>query len=420
LKTQSNPIHQLYREHHWFLANSPVLQAWLQCDVPANMYGSRGKWVLRAVHIAIGLHLGLLMTRIIGSLDVFLWWLKAGASKNKLSKHSAIFVGFGAGPEAAMWSEFSQENNGLAVRLNQTDASTFGSFHRPRLMVLWRECWRQSASAYSFLAATKLEPVTLHRVDFFTFLAMRVAQYSFYRCWWKEVDLYQISCVVFISADTPAFACMDAGVENVEFRQHGLLRKSVLMPHFKKMKLLTLAEKKYFSTLMPLSKIVIVESSRMINVHHRTIIIASKYNIAKDSKEQSLTVLKEFVSWAEENLFSIVIRKHPKENDNFWEDYFPRLPVDSISDNFESALLHHKPMILATWFSTTLVDALRCNIVPVTISPMNDLDVQDMVLNLREHCLTWADDKNLLTKLVNGETSVQTVIACIGQGASSC
>jgi hypothetical protein len=420
LKTHSNPLHQLYREHHWFLANSPVLQAWLQCDVPANMYGSRGKWVLRAMHIAIGLHLGLLMTRIIGSLDVFLWWLKAGASNQNLSKHSAIFVGFGAGPEAAMWSEFSQENNGLAVRLNQTDASTFGSFHRPRLMVLWRECWRQSASAYSFLAATKLEPVTLHRVDFFTFVAMRVAQYSFYKCWWKEVDLDQVSCVVFISADTPAYACLDAGVDNVEFRQHGLLRKSVLVPHFKNMKLLSMAEKKYFLNLVPLSTIELKQSNKLINIHHRTIIIASIYNIQNINKEQSLIVLQELVNWAEQNSLNIVIRKHPKENDTFWEDHFPRLMIDSVSDSFESLLIRHKPMMVATWYSTTLVDALRCNVVPITISPMKDIHVQDMVLNLREHCLAWPDDKNLLTKLVNGETTVEAVTAHIGQDARAC
>ena len=60
-----------------------------------------------------------------------------------------------------------------------------------------------------------------------------MGKYILYRTWWQEIEQASISQVVFISAETPAFACIDAGMAAVEYRQHGLHRKSILMPAFR-------------------------------------------------------------------------------------------------------------------------------------------------------------------------------------------
>lgn len=420
MNTTDNPLYPLYLERQWFLANSTVLQAWLQNDASKVTYGPRGKWVWRLINMATQFHLTLWVIRVIGSLDALIWWRNAGAAGKVLEDHSEVFVGFGAGSEEKMWSYFLQKTNGRAVRLDQTEVKTFGAYHRPKLVTLLKEIWHQSAQAYTFLAKTQIQPVVSYRLDFFTFTAMRMAQYAFHKCWWRVRGDLKIERVVFISADIPAYACLDAGLSNVEFHQHGLLRKSLLMPKFPCMELLTESEKKYYLELMPNSKINFRKNNGSVTDHRRIILIASIYEIPNFSKALSLSVLEDLYKWANTNELRIIIRKHPKENGDFWSNYFPELHIDAIDDSFNEALVRIKPMIMLTWFSTSLIDALHSNIVPVTISAIEDVHVQDMIINMRSHCLSWVEDRQVLNELVSGKVTVAEVVSSIASSATAC
>ena len=348
--------------------------------------------------------------RLIGCIDVTFWWRNSHKGNIKsIAIPCSIFVGFGAGPEEYMWDRFKKESSILSIRLDQTNPSTFGSIYRPKIIDLLKKVWYEAKTAFEVIMNTELEPVRTLRVEYIINATLRLAQYAFFFQWWKGVNT-DIKDLVFISPDIPAFACIDAGVSTVRFWQHGLLRKSLIFPPFTSLMLLTNAEIKYYTKLLPVCDIVLDKRTLRVVNHTRTILFTSIYESSDFKKIRYLEILKSLSEWALQKKMQIVIRKHPCETDSFWEDNFPDIKILSLKESLDNSLLRLKPMLLITWFSTTLIDALRCNVVPVSINSMNESVVQDLIVNLREHCLLWSENRDEIDQLVSGKISVESII----------
>lgn len=402
-------LYQLSKRYQWAVANSGLIQDVYILKQPPS-YGKRGRALRKIIALMRFNFAVLIVMRTIALADVSRWWWKAGPDCKTEAGECRIFVGFGAGPEEKMWRKFSEENKGSVFRLDQTQPASFGKLHRPHLISLWKETWIRSGQTFDFLQKESVEPVVSCLLDFVTFATMRMGQYVFFLRWWTEMLDRGVQKVAFISADTPAFACLDSGFRKVEFRQHGLLRKSILMPPFPVMKLLTEDEKNYYADLMPDSRIEVVGSHHVVFRHRKVILIASCYETPSFYKQNYLQTLNETIVWASQRGFRIVVRRHPCENDDFWQTHFPDIIIDDGDDSFEDAMLRLRPMIMLTWFSTTLIDALRCNVVPVSISAIDNRHVQDQIITLSEHCLMWPEQKPVLDSLAVGELSVDEVV----------
>ena len=412
-------IRQLYllpRELHWAIANSGLFHD-LFVLKQRPCYGPRGRIIRTLVGWTERYTGTLFLIRLVAFVQVTRWWWISGPAKQKLPDQCRIFVGFGAGPEKEMWQQFRKESAKPAVSLNQTKAATFGCFFRPTLMSLWKEVWFLARRVLDFLGNVTIKQAVLYRKDFITSAVLGMPEYVFYNCWWSGIGVKNISQVVFIAGGLSAHGCLNSGFSQVEYRQHGLLRRSGLMPAFPAIKFLTEQERDYYLPFFPETIAEVVSTNIPVMEHKPVILLASVYDSIKYRKSDDLKVLTDLFDWADRNGMQIIIRKHPKENDNFWHKFFPQSVIDHQHDNFTNALIRLRPMIMATWFSTTIIDALRCNVVPVSICDMNDHHVQDLILNLEEHCLLWADSRELLDQLAAGKTTVESIVGRLNKSA---
>lgn len=396
--------------HHWILANGSLINNVCIHGKPPS-YGPRGRNIRRMFGWLRFSWLALFAFRAVGAIGVFQWWRKAG-SVNRLPENPfRLFVGFGAGPEERMWKMFLAEDKVPAVRVDQTVPATFGALHRPRLRRLLATAWEKAGEAYYLIANSDHEWVVANRLDFLTFACMRDGQYAFFFEWWRDMNTKCIGKTVFISADTPAFACLDAGSREVEFHQHGCLRRSVLMPQFPVLQVLTEEEEDYLKRLLPGSTFRLVRPEVQITGHDRLLLIASVYDDNERHKAAELQKLEEVFSWAESRGLDVKIRPHPCEDPGFWRLHFPSAVIDASDASFEDALLRLRPLIVLSWFSTALIDAQLRGVVPISISSANCQHVQDMIFPLHSHCLRWPEQKSVLDDLVAGKFEVAEIVS---------
>lgn len=407
-------LSKIFSSKRWFFLSSSLLQAGLFNH--KVIYGTRGKIVQSWISLLWPNSVLLLFSmRLIGCIEVTLLLRNAHKGQSwSTATPCRIFVGFGAGPEEYMWERFKNASPILSIRLDQTNPSTFGSIYRPNIIDLWRKVWCEAEIAFEVIMNTSIEPVQALRADYITQATTRLAQYAFFFQWWKGLNK-DLKDIVFITPDIPAYACIDAGFPSVQFWQHGLLRKSLLFPPFKSLLLLTNAEVKYYKKLMPECDIVLDKSTLKVVNHNRTILFTSIYDTSDFKKITYIALLNGLCEWALQKKMQIVIRKHPCETDSFWENNFSRIKILSQKESIENTMLRVKPMLMITWFSTTLIDALRYNVVPVSINSMNECVVQDLIINLREHCLLWSENRDDIDQLVSGKTSVEKIINRLGK-----
>jgi hypothetical protein len=261
-----------------------------------------------------------------------------------------------------------------------------------------------------FLLNSELEPVASNHKDTLTFAALRMAKYILFRTWWADLEDTSIPEIVFLSAATPAFACIDAGMAPVEYRQHGLHRKSILMPSFNALKLLTQVEADWYRQYFHDSEIEVLPAQHRVAQHLPCILIASVYDMPSFDKKKDLERVQSLVLWANQNNLEVIIRKHPREGEGFWETHFTDLQVDTTPDSFKDALMRIKPMFVASWFSTSLVDALLSNVIPVSVMDFGDQHLQDMVFDIPKHCLLWPQSQITMDTLVSGAAPVESVV----------
>ena len=405
---------ELYKapvEFRWALANSGLQKIMTGEAWDVSPFGRRGRLIRRLVGFACTFGAARLVVALTALAEVTRFMYQARRVQPlRLPAKCRIFVGFGAGPEEEMWRTFEEESDELAIRLDETLPDTFLAYHRPSVFELWKQIWRESGAVLPFLLKSELEPVALFRKNTLTFAALRMAKYILYRTWWAGVEDSSISEVVFLSAATPAFACIDAGMAPVEYRQHGLHRKSILMPSFHVLKLLTQVEADCYQQYLPTSEINVLRPQQRVTQHLPHILVASIYDVPGLYKIKDLARVQSLVLWANQNNLEVIIRKHPRETDNFWNAHFPELQVDVTRDRFEDALMRIKPVFVASWFSTSLVDALFANVIPVSVVEPGDQHIQDLVFDLLKHCLLWPQHQMTMDALVGGNTDVESVV----------
>ena len=64
---------------------------------------------------------------------------------------------------------------------------------------------------------------------------------------------------------------------------------------------------------------------------------------------------------------------------------------------------------MASWFSTSLVDALLANVIPVSVMEPKDRHLQDLVFEIPKHCLFWPRNQMIMDALARGEVNIEPV-----------
>jgi hypothetical protein len=404
-------LYEAPAEYRWVLANCGIGKLIGGNLADGVSFGRQGRIVRRLMASACLLRCARLLVAVVALAEMICLMKRAGRVTPCVLPHDCrLFIGFGAGPEEEMWHEFQHETGGEAIRLDETCVETFLAYHRPSMRALAKQVWRESGAVVPFVLRSDIEPLRSYRKDTLTYVALRMARYIFFRTWWAGLKSHRIAKVAFLAADTPAYGCVDAGVAPVEYRQHGLLRKSILMPTFHRLKMLTQAEASWYQRYFSELEIEVLPPQKVVTQHQPRILVASCYEVATFLKATDLARVQSLIRWAKDNQMEVVVRKHPRETDDFWEAHFPELEVDTTRDRFEDALIRIKPMFVASWLSTSLVDALLANVIPVSVMDFGDQHLQDMVFEIPQHCLLWPQHQMVMDTLLSGEVAVESVV----------
>lgn len=385
----------------WFLSASDILAASMRGDDQIVRLGPRGRWVRRLLCSARRFQLDGALIIMIGLVAAFQWWLTAGRKREIfLQGPFRIFVGFGAGIEDQLWRDYAKESELPAVRMDQTKPRSFGALGRPSLRDVLREVFHQGRIASQYLSQAPIAEVQTRGSDFRAFAAMRLGQYAFNRAWWRHLSREGEPQVRFISADIPAFAAIDVGLRQVEYCQHGLLRRSLLMPRFSRMLLLTEDEADFYRMCIPGAEIRVVQHRAIRRQPVNVLLIASVYDCPGRSKSDDLSALSDLIEWAERNALKVVVRRHPREFDGFWELHFPSVSIDSGGDDIGEAIARLRPQFLVTWFSTAIFDAYLHGVKTITLCAPLDPNVQDLILDMGRYCVFWSEGREFLERVV--------------------
>jgi hypothetical protein len=182
------------------------------------------------------------------------WWFKARRVENVNASAEDIFVGFGAGPEKEMFARFKNESVGRVVHLDQNNPCSLASVATPSLGRLLLEAWRRSGEVVSGLNNAEEPMIRDNRLMWMTSVAIRCGSYNYVRTWAEGLSS-KVRRMAFISADIPMLAALDArgGRQKpvIEFRQHGLLSKSDILPGADRALAINRPEGEYIARMLP-------------------------------------------------------------------------------------------------------------------------------------------------------------------------
>lgn len=392
----------------WAVADAALL---LAIDSGQSLErGPRGRALHRLLRLARYLRQEKLLVFLVGLVEVCRHCRRQGRELSDLRLEKRIFVGFGAAAEEALFGQYRDESADSVARLDQTRVGTLGLFHT----VGWLEALRTLRLAHrqAFEAAAHLpEKLKPWRLDFLTHAAMQLGHYSYMRAWFAEVRTHakRLQEVCFLASDTAAFAAVDAGLRT-RYLQHGLIRRSLVLPRFDMIDALTVDEQTHFCRRLPGAQVRLSRNSRapMPAAAGHGVLVASHHETPEE-----MARIAPLLDWFASCGVPIVVRPHPKEDRAFWRIHGPRwrCAVDDSDGSFMLAVKRLRPRFVVSWYSTALVDALTYGVLPVTVSHAGNPAIEDMVYCLLDRALHWPRDAELLASLLNDDRAYGHALA---------
>ena len=369
----------------------------------------RGQLVYAIFSIFGNSLLALLFLRFIAIVYATLWWY-AGRSSAQISTGPAdLFVGFGAGSEEFIWKDFEKSCPHEVHRINQTDPQSLSKIANPPIMDVISCAWNEAALVIQGLKHTKNPYIKEYSTEWLSSSAIRIGPYAYAIAWAAVIPSY-VRRISFISSDVVAFACVKhfrntskGNMTQVEYIQHGLIRKSLIFPEYHHITALTTFEAAHFANNVPSASVSINQRGIKSNSHHRNacLIFASIYDSKELNfkKEQYLGTIRDLFCWSEKRQLRIIVRPHPSERTVFWLAHFPHVEVADPTKDIGFMLSNEFPIFVVSWTSTALIDALRQGIIPLMLAENRRTIVDDMVFPLADIALNWPEEMDLIQTL---------------------
>jgi len=375
----------------WSLSDAnTILRLSAEQVVPRGQKGKIIYQCLSWLHFSV---LQFLFMIMVGGFEVIRWWwANLQSVKTPLPTGARIFVGFGAGSEEDAWQSYLKEHDSMSIRINQTIPGAQQGLVGANLWLALKNVFC-NAKQVIFGYKNVEGPLHTHKLDFLTIAVSRLGAYSFFCAWWKAVSKFEPREICFMSPDTASHACLAAGLKNTVFRQHGLLLKSIIFPHLHRIETITEDEQHFLQDLLPNCEVVIPIQKKNCDQYSKTLILAA-HNVGEMPEAFAL------IDWALSKDFKVIVRPHPAGgyDGNYWKQRYPNVQISSTTENFEQLLFDECPLFIASWISTTMVQALKGNIIPISLESADNEIMQDMVYPILERTYHWPECKPILEK----------------------
>jgi len=320
---------------------------------------------------------GLVALRVLSLAAALMWWLTSARPSWQARYVQAVFLGFGAGSEEALYRRFESECAAPArLRLDSLAHASLGLLCRPRLARLLRLLWSESRALQRRLRSASSELVTKHEGRWAASAARRLPQLVYFAAWAEQLPK-TVERIVVISLDARSFGVTQGlrsrNAVSVEYWQHGFLSRNLVGPQgLSLVRALNAPEGRFLASRCPGSRLEIVPlvggaGERVVGRMCRRLLFASQYDAVDFQKEHELGALQALLDWAGVEGLEFIVRLHPREDEKFWQTHFPSVMVDRAREDFRSCLARLHPILVCSWWSTAVLDALNLGVLPVVL-----------------------------------------------------
>ena len=418
IKDSAEKLQLLPSQCRWAVADSSILQS-ITFGIPVKR-GLSGNRLKILVKLFTKLRLVYPLLFMVGALELAKLLIRQRRKsdsqvvglKSNPEKHPPLFyfVGFGAGPEESLFDYYCAEKKGNVLRIDQTKVESMGQIYCLGIFAALGSLFHSFCQVRHAMLSlpAEFEP---WKEDFFTFIGSRIGYFSYSRAWFARLKLNapDLAEVCFLSGDTAAFAAVNVQIPT-RYLQHGLIRRSLVLPDFDHVDALTGYEVIHFRQRLPYANVHLVRpySTKIVPRQPPCMLVAS----AKFNYEEKC-LIRPILEFASHNGMVIYVRPHPREDTNFWHtiDMPVKILMEESDLTFDAAIDRLQPTIVVSSFSTTLVNALNRGVIPVSVSACDDFNINDMVFPLSRHCLNWPEDFNELQTIIFDKTKYQSTLS---------
>jgi hypothetical protein len=312
-------------------------------------------------------------------------------------RQGSIFVGKNAAREHELVRLFADTYGRPALHLDEANIASFSSRGRARLAGLVREwfaVWKEIWAALGARSKTDGLPTRYC----LTYAITGGYRYIYVRSWFRS-HLGAAGREGLVGVTTAGFVPYAAAAASAKlvFMAHGLLRRSLIFPTVAQVHCLTGVEAKYLRHALPCVPVSVETGALRALTTRRRVVIASDY-----WAEQDFELCASFIAWAQAMHVPVIVRQHPDAPASYWEKWRGAAGVEISRDrrDFGSFLDAVRPRLLATWFSTTLLDALSRGVLPVTLA-QDPFELSDIIFPVRDIAACWPEDRELLDALID-------------------
>jgi len=383
-------IQALPSEIRWVYAQQDVIAATAK-GVPAvpGVRTARIGWLLKCAG-----KVGLAVTAAKVASLVLLAALRCRQSRIPAKVgQQRFFVGIGALKEAELVPQFEAMSGGPATAIDQRLSVALASIYSPATMQLLQS-WRDAAQPIFAALATKQDG-PLDRSAVLNYLVRRLHHYAYCLAVFRGLnESAPGAAVAFSSADLPAFAAVRAGIAAIYF-PHGFCARSLVYPDFHRIVAFNALEAKHIQSRVSAASVsVSAPPTRALQLERRVAVVGD-YG---DKLERS----RDLIELCRASGIDVVVRPHPADRHGYWSRWKGvsgvRIDHDGTFDDF---LERHRPFIMATWYSTTIYEALLRGVVPVTL----EAERADIVFPIAEVALAWPTDKERIQDVLSDRKS---------------
>jgi hypothetical protein len=382
----------------WILSNRTIVMR--LCNAQKQPYNELRKRIFSLMYPALAVLPGVLRILIfLITMPATLRW-RAMGRKGRVKQEKQpirIFVCHNAGGEKSLLDLYKSLKPEIPVRVvDSCDPKSFMNISRiPDKGSFIKLLWGYSGEVVRAFNHKEFS-MQQHRSALYITASQIMPAVVCCHAWWQALDTtLEVDEVCFLASLSPAYAFKRAARNfSTVFLQHGLLSPFEGQISYDKVISFNSYEALYLQNITKSAHFKVLSASKQVIDFQPIVLFASTYDTTFFQKEHNLETLTMFLTWCNQQGLKIIVRKHRLEQDTFWQDLMPNLEINKKGQSIEQALHFYRPMFLASWFSTALVEAHSCGVLPIILdSQQAEAFRRDIVYPLDENFFMFPRDK---------------------------
>jgi len=412
IRAVNNPIEELSSRLQllpanvrWLYAQEGLIQAVALGRDPER--GPRSRLADRLVALSSRVGLGRALAAIVNFMLLTLIFAQQSLTPSKPAS-GALFVGIKTLREQELVRQFGAMLAGPVVHLDERGLTDFFRVTRLPFSTLFKEMRAVWKEVWDYLDSSEAT-VGLDRGYLQSFFLMNGHRFAFLRAWARHflsgpTASRRVACT---SASYVPFAIIAAGAEIIHM-EHGFQRHSLVYPDFAQSICFNAFEAEQVSRRLPGCVVTVAADPAQHLETRRTVAVAGI-----SVQPNDFDLIRPFMDWALHNKLPVIVRKHPGDRFDYWEQWrgVPGVEITEGRGSFAEFLDRFRPRFLTSWFSTALYDAMVNGVVPITVTPDGHEAAVDTVFPFRDLCMCWPEHEDEVQNLLDDDGLRATFLA---------